>query len=268
MKSGEPVYQVFKVARVIVENHTTRRLVFDDAIDNAHPGQFVMVWLPGIGEKPYSICENDPLSIVVSNVGSFSKKFASLLAGERIWIRGPFGQGFSLIGKKLLLAAGGYGAAPLLFLAHQASLNGSEIRVCLGARSGADLLLQNDFAALGCEIVIATNDGSHGMQGLVTAAVKSVIERFTADYLFACGPVPMMCAIARLCKQTNLHAQFSLEAVMRCGIGICGSCEMDEETRNTIGLPPGWLVCKDGPVFIKHISITVAVQGSNLGPCF
>ncbi len=250
MTKDDQAYQVFQVERVKNENHTTKRLTFNDSLENTQPGQFMMVWLPGIGEKPYSICENNPLSIVVSDVGAFSKALASLPEGERVWMRGPFGNGFSAVGKRHLLVAGGYGAASLLFLAHQACSNGSQIVVCLGARSGADLLLQNEFAELGCDVVVVTNDGSQGMQGLVTHAMESALKQSSFDCLFACGPMPMMCAVAGICEQNHLRAQFSLEAVMRCGIGLCGSCEIEEEYRRVIGLPPGWLACKDGPVFI------------------
>jgi dihydroorotate dehydrogenase electron transfer subunit len=251
MNNRSQAYQVFRITRVMIESHTTRRLVFDGSLGNARPGQYVMVWLPGIGEKPYSICENDPLSVVVSDVGPFSHQLALITAGQRIWIRGPFGNSFSLYGKKNILAAGGYGAAPLLFLAQQARQNGTDVIVCLGARSSADLLLQDDFSHLGCEVVTATNDGSQGMHGLVTSAVNAVIDRFSADCLYACGPVPMITAISEISSQNKLHSQFSLETNLRCGMGLCGSCEMDVESRNSIGLPPGWLVCSDGPVFIK-----------------
>ena len=94
-----------------------------------------MIWLPGIGEKPYSILNNDPFSIAVTSVGPFSSALFDLNIGSRIWARGPFGQGFKLEGSRHLLVGGGYGAAPLLFLAVRARSRNDDVKVCLGARS-------------------------------------------------------------------------------------------------------------------------------------
>jgi dihydroorotate dehydrogenase electron transfer subunit len=104
---------------------------------------------------------------------------------------------------------------------------------------------------LGCEVFITTNDGSLGEMGLVTRVVKSVLQHFKADTLYACGPVQMLAALAEICKQQKVASQLSWEAHIRCGIGLCGSCELDEEVRMAAGMPIGWLSCKDGPVYIN-----------------
>lgn len=210
-----------------------------------------MVWLPGIGEKPYSIFDCDPFSIAVTSAGPFSNALYNLTIGSRVWVRGPLGHGFRLDGSRHLLVGGGYGAAPLLFLARQVGSPKDRVKICLGARTAGDLLMADAFKALGCEVYITTNDGSLGEMGLVTQAVESVLQYFKADTLYACGPVSMLSALAGICKQQKAASQLSWEAQMRCGIGLCGSCELDEEVRISAGLPVGWLTCKDGPVYIN-----------------
>jgi len=226
-------------------------MVFDQPLDNAEPGQFVMLWLPGVGEKPFSILNNDPFSIAVTSVGPFSSTLFNLNIGSRVWARGPFGQGFILEGSHHLLVGGGYGAAPLLFLAQQARTLSDEVRVCLGARSAGELMMVEAFRTLGCEVLITTDDGSAGEKGLVTKVVDHALRTSKIDSLYACGPVPMLSALSELAQREKMPAQLSWEANMRCGIGLCGSCELEDEVRKSAGIPTGWLTCKDGPVYIQ-----------------
>lgn len=211
-----------------------------------------MLWLPGVGEKPFSILNNDPFSIAVTSVGPFSSALFDLKIGSRVWARGPFGQGFKLEGRSNLLAGGGYGAAPLLFLAEQARSRNNVVKVCLGARSAGDLMMIDAFKALGCEVFVSTDDGSFGTAGLVTRLVDQVLQNSQIDILYACGPVPMLSALSKICRNKKIPAQLSWEANMRCGIGLCGSCELEGVTRKSAGIPPGWLTCKDGPVFFQQ----------------
>jgi len=244
-------YQRFRIDHIRDENKATRSLIFDQPLNGAAPGQFVMLWLPGIGEKPYSILNCDPFSITVSSVGPFSSALFDLNIGSRVWARGPLGKGFKLEGRRHLLVGGGYGAAPLLFLAQQACSRNDEVTVCLGARSIADLMMIDAFKGLGCEILVSTDDGSYGEAGLVTKVVGQILQSSRIETLYACGPLPMLSALSEICKNKKIRAQLSWEANMRCGIGLCGSCELDERTRKTAGIPVGWLTCKDGPVYIQ-----------------
>ena len=249
--NNHPAYQTFRLVQIRQENSTTKSLIFDQPLYYAQPGQFVMVWLPAIGEKPFSIFDDDPFSIAVTSVGPFSNALYNLAVGNRVWVRGPLGHGFCRDGNRHLLVGGGYGAAPLLFLARQVSNKKDRVKVCLGARTAGELLLADAFKTLGCEVFITTNDGSLGEMGLVTQAVESVLQNFKADTLYACGPVPMLSALAEICKKQKVASQLSWEAQMRCGIGLCGSCELEEKVRVSVGLPAGWLTCKDGPVQIN-----------------
>ncbi len=243
-------YQSFRLSESFQGNSATKILKFDQPLNTARPGQFVMVWLPEIGEKPFSILNDAPFSLAVTSIGPFSSALHHLSAGSRIWVRGPFGQGFKLDGHRHLLVGGGYGAAPLYFLARQARSRDDEVQVCLGARSKDGILLADDFKNIGCQVTITTDNGSQGEKGLVTQAVKSVLRSSTVEALYACGPVALLSALVLMCREEKVAAQLSWEANMRCGIGLCGSCELEEDVRSVAGIPSGWLTCKDGPVFI------------------
>ncbi len=230
------------VSEVRVENERTKTFLFDGTLP-AQPGQFVMTWLPDVGEKPFSIAGDKPLTLTVVAVGPFSRALHRLNVGDRLWVRGPLGQGFRIVGERLLLAGGGYGVAPLLFLSRKALSRGGEVAVCVGARTAKDVLLVDDFERAGATVRVTTEDGSLGERGLVTHAVERAIAEERPDVLYACGPVLMLEALDRLCATHALPRQLSWEALMRCGMGLCGSCEL-----KVPGSPPGWLACQDGPV--------------------
>jgi dihydroorotate dehydrogenase electron transfer subunit len=224
------------VREVRVENPRTRTLVLDAAWQ-ATPGQFAMVWLPGLDEKPFGVRHDDPLSFTVTAVGPFSRVLNRLAVGERVWVRGPFGRGYRPVGNDHLLIAGGYGVVPLQFLASRLVPTGGRVRVVNGARSAKDLLLDDAFRATGAEVWVATEDGSAGTRGLVTDVVGDLLALDPPTAVYACGPRGMLTVVEALCRRHRLPGQLSWEAYMRCGMGLCGSCEHD-----------GWLVCSDGPV--------------------
>jgi dihydroorotate dehydrogenase electron transfer subunit len=258
------MHETFTITEIRTENYRTKTFIFDKPLPNVQPGQYVMAWLPDVGEKPFSIAGNDPLALMVVAVGPSSEALHRLNVGDRVWVRGPLGQGFALHGRHHLLVGGGYGVAPLLFLTQTAFAAGHTVEVCIGARTAEDVLLagafmSTDFNGLGKiesvssvqsvdKLMITTEDGSLGERGLVTQAVEASIATRRPDCVYACGPVPMLTALARQCQTHDLPHQFSWEAHLRCGMGICGSCELDAQTRQAANIPAGWLVCKDGPV--------------------
>jgi dihydroorotate dehydrogenase electron transfer subunit len=231
--------RAYTIAQVRVENPTVRTLVLEGSMQAA-PGQFVMAWLPGLDEKPFSLSGANPLALTVARVGPFTTALHSLAAGQRIWLRGPLGRPFSLCQGPLMLICGGCGAAPLFFLAQVARDAGLPVHALLGARTAGGLFFQDRFAALGCVVHVATDDGSAGRLGTAVDAAISLLQskRVPADTLYACGPEPMLEAVYRLAHGRHLPCQLSYEAYMRCGIGVCGSCSRG-----------GCLVCRDGPVF-------------------
>lgn len=247
MKPSLP--QVARIVQIVDESPRVRTLVFDLSMA-ADPGQFVMAWLPGVDEKPFSLMRAQPVTLTIARVGPFSSAVHRLGVGDRLWLRGPLGQPFILPpieagrplagrtnGEALLLVAGGYGVAPLHFLAERARAQGWEMWVVIGAQTAADVVLADRFAALGAQVRIATEDGSRGEQGLATDAVERLLDSTRFRMMYACGPEPMLEAIEGLAQRYRLPAQLSYERYMRCGFGVCGSCSRD-----------GWLVCRDGPV--------------------
>lgn len=240
------MHHLYHVKNTRRENYRTVTLALDQPL-NAEPGQFVMVWLPSVGEKPYSVTSGNPLTLTVVNVGVFSAALCALEHGDKLWIRGPFGHGFQLQGQTLMLVGGGYGVAPLYFLSQQAVSQGCQVAVCIGAASAQDVLLRETLEDAGCSVRITTEDGSLGDTGFVTELVNDLIPDIKPDWLYACGPPGMLQAVSSLCIVHKLSHQLSWEAHIRCGLGVCGHCECEGIHTS---LPAGWLVCQDGPVQI------------------
>ena len=228
------LHTVAKITGTRRENEIVTTLTLDCKLDaKATPGQFVMLWLPGFDEKPYSVAGISPFTISVGARGPFSSRLCSMKKGEQIWVRGPYGRGFELKGKNILLVGGGYGFAPLRYLAQMAKKKKIKATAICGARSRG--LLMEPAA---CVTIFTTDDGSAGTKGTVLAAMESMFQKQKFDVVYTCGPEKMMGAVARLAKKSKADCQMLTERYMKCGIGICGHC--------TCG---GRLVCFDGPRF-------------------
>ena len=225
-----------RIARISQETSKIKTFTLDGSLV-AQPGQFVMVWLPRLNEKPFSVVNDEPLTLTVAEVGPFSARLHELKVGDRLWIRGPMGRGFNIAGQRPLLVGGGYGVAPLVFLASRASQVSHKVAV-VGAATKDDLFFEARFAASGCEVVVVTEDCSAGEGGLCTDVVEVLLSEQHFDGVYACGPEAMLDRVEELCRQHGIPGQLSKEAYMRCGMGVCGSCQRD-----------GLLVCSDGPVF-------------------
>jgi dihydroorotate dehydrogenase electron transfer subunit len=241
MKTSLP--QVARIVSMQDESPKVRTLVLDLAIE-AEPGQFVMVWLPGVDEKPFSLVAGRPVTLAVARVGPFTEQIFRLGVGDRLWVRGPLGRPFrppprtGQAGEAgLLLVCGGYGVAPMHFLAQRALAAGWPVTVVVGAQRASEVVYAQRFVALGARVVITTDDGSLGRKGLATDAARDLLEEGTYCGLYACGPEPMLEALEGLVQELGIPGQLSYERYMRCGLGVCGSCSRQ-----------GWLVCRDGPV--------------------
>lgn len=228
--------QPVRIVAVRDENDRTKTFVFD-ARWQAEPGQFLMAWLPRFDEKPFSLVDVDPVTITVAAVGPFTRLLHRLQSGGQVWLRGPFGQGFVAAGQRLLGVGGGYGVAPLSFLARRVAAAGLTMTVVVGAYTAADLLFVDRLLSEGADVRLTTEDGSAGTRGLVTAEVAPLLASGAFDGLVACGPHGMLAALSSLAQSYGVPAQLSWEAYMRCGMGLCGSCEHE-----------GRLLCLDGPV--------------------
>ena len=215
------------------------------------PGQFVMVACGAnrdpLLRRPFSVHWADAdgtIQLLVRVLGRGTAALAQIRAGEALSLVGPLGRGFSLETRQPCLVGGGIGAAPLLLLARRLVEKGLKPLMLLGAATAAEAtLLQQDFQALGCSLALATDDGSLGHRGFVTELLSA--QAAQADKLYACGPQPMMAAVARFGAERGIACEVSLETAMACGLGACLGCAVPDPAR------PGAYrhVCKDGPVF-------------------
>jgi len=229
--------QTVPISEIRDETRTLRTFVLKAEAPEAEPGQFVMLWLPGVDEKPMSIASPAPLTVTVARVGPFSTELHQRKVGDRVGWRGPYGRGFALDkDRPALLVSGGAGVGPIYFLATRAIERRYRVTVALGARTANDLLYVERFRALGTDPIIATDDGTAGHHGYVTELVTRHLDDQPAIY--ACGPEAMLVALHRLCRKHDIPGQLSLERYIKCGFGICGQCALN-----------GFLVCQDGPVF-------------------
>jgi dihydroorotate dehydrogenase electron transfer subunit len=248
------IHRALRVKRVVPEGQAGVSLMLDGDLP-AEPGQFVMVWLPGVEERPFTVMDDAPLSLTIARVGPFTCALCALEPGARLWVRGPYGHGFPLQGRRLLLLGGGSGAAALPLLARRALERGAEVLVALGARTAEQLMLAWRFAELGLAPLIATDDGSAGFHGTVLEAVAEPLQARWPEAVYACGPEPMLRAVARRCQELNLPSWVSLERAMKCGLGVCGNCHWGEK-----------LVCRDGPVFPGALLLEVTPAPEALIP--
>ncbi|MDD2455714.1 MAG: dihydroorotate dehydrogenase electron transfer subunit [Kiritimatiellae bacterium] len=221
----------------------------------ARPGQFVHVRVPGIGaaslRRPFSIFGADcgRLKILYKNVGRGTAEMTRLRTGDKLQVIGPLGNGFPLEPEgEALLVAGGYGVAPLFFLAGRLPRAGVAL---IGGRAATDILAREDFERIGWRVRVATQDGSLGEKGLVTDLLDRELERLRQKGLrgeiFACGPEGMSRAVGERAAAAGMRGWLSLDKRMVCGVGACLACV--QKLRRADGSTWIGRVCHDGPVF-------------------
>lgn len=220
------------------------------------PGQFVHIKIPQLDHRilrrPFSIFNVEPekgvLSVVYKVVGDGTQRLSSLGSDTNISIIGPLGNGFSKSCelRTPVIVAGGYGCAATYLVAKRSAVKPI---VLIGGRSKDDLLLLEEFAALGCDVRTSTDDGSAGHHGLVTALLDDILVNKKSDIdVFACGPTPMLMAVGNMMLAANLDAELSLDEAMCCGVGACFACVIKQKADND----DGWKYvrsCAEGPVF-------------------
>ena len=235
------------IERVVDETPTIRTLYFnDDVISKVLPGQFAMVWIPGINELPMSVMvsEKDGQGgFTVRKRGISSTGLYNLEVGKQIGVRGPYGNSFDIKDGKILLIGGGTGLVPLMRLIAFAKPS-NEITLLMGSKTKEEVFFEETaqkFQKLFKQDVIitpVTEDGSYGEKGYVTDVLEKLLEENTYDAIYTCGPELMMYKTVKLANEKGIFVQASLERMMKCGVGICGSCCVNED-----------LVCRDGTVF-------------------
>lgn len=225
------------------ETPLVRSYVFDYPV-RAQPGQFVMLWLPGVDEKPISIAFDDgkAYTLAVAAVGAMTQELAKKKVGDFIGIRGPYGTNFTWKrGQRIAMLAGGYGAAPLYFATAKAVKDNCKIDFFHGAREEKHLVFANRIKKLrNVKYVPATNDGSAGFCGTNIAAWQEAMKNGAKyDLIMTCGPELMMKCVSDIANRKKIPAQISIERYMKCGFGICGNCCVDNS-----GIP----ICKKGTI--------------------
>lgn len=223
------MYEAVRIKRSEIVAKNIKEIVFERC-DDARAGQFYMLWLPGVDEFPMSISRirKNERGIMVKVIGEGTKKLYEKNLGEKIWVRGPYGRYYRKQ-ENALIVAGGIGIASLLPLTE--TIN--DYIIIIGAKS-KDELIRIDAK----NVVYCTDDGSFGVKGTAVDIARKYMEERDFSVVYGCGPEPMLYALFKLCEDFGIKCQLSLERYMKCGIGLCGSCEID-----------GYLVCKDGPVF-------------------
>ena len=216
-------------------------LVGDGAVD----GEFVDIGIPGYYlRRPLSVCDKEDgrLTVVYKVVGEGTKVLSQMAVGAVLEVLTGLGRGFDpdACQADALLIGGGLGVPPLYLLAKELKARGKKVTAVLGFNKADEIILADDFKAVCDEVVISTADGSVGVKGFVTDAIKALQPGY--DYFYTCGPMVMMKAV---CAVLEGAGEASLEERMGCGAGFCYGCSI--QTKNG---PKR--VCKDGPVFKKE----------------
>jgi len=221
-----------KILDVVEEAKGYKTFLFAYPSD-CQPGQFLMVWLPRIDEKPLTLSysKDGVLGITVQLRGVFTKALFDLKKGDSFGVRGGFGNGYVIDNqKKSCIITGGSGTAAVLpLLAKLQAPN-----VIIGAQSKDYLLYINKLP----NAFFTTDDGSYGFHGNVAEAFDNLTSKERIDVAYVCGSEKMTAAIITICKQRGIECQFAMERYMKCGIGVCGTCTCGKKR-----------VCIDGPVF-------------------
>lgn len=233
--------RVVRLIRAERETSEVKSLYFrDELCSQASPGQYVMVWAPGVDEVPMSLSAiGEVSSVTVRCVGQATKAMSDMKNGDRMGVRGPFGNGFTVSGVAPLIVGGGVGVASLAPLAESMVSRGVEPTFVLGARS-VDLFLFRDrlLHLLGDHLVLATDDGSMGFRGFASECAAELMGKRHFDYIYTCGPELMMLSVFAVAERYGVPTQASLERYIKCAFGLCGSCAVGP-----------YRVCVDGPVF-------------------
>ena len=223
-------------------------LSFPRGAKEAKPGQFIAMYCEDgtkLLPRPISICgidaENGTLRVVYRIAGEGTRLFSEMKEGDSLEVLGPLGNGFTMKEEKAIIVGGGIGIPPMLELAKQLSC---EKTVVLGYRD--ELFLKEEFEAC-ADVVVATEDGSCGTKGTVIDAINEA--NVDGAVICACGPMPMLKALAEYAEAHDMEAQISLEERMACGIGACLGCICKTKKKDHHTNVNNQRICKDGPVF-------------------
>ncbi|MCK5283437.1 MAG: dihydroorotate dehydrogenase electron transfer subunit [Nanoarchaeota archaeon] len=236
--------EIFTIKKIIDETPSVKTFFIKGKI-GMQPGQFFMVWLPGVDEKPFTLSYTgkNP-AVTIRRNGKSTEAFHKLKPGDKIGLRGPFGKGFTIHKhKKVAIVAGGIGMIALASLAE--ALPGSTI-IC-GAKTKDEMIFHKRFRMHCC-----SDDGSIGPKCFSPQLFETMLKEKKFDFVYTCGPEIMIKAMLDLCLKYKIPMEASLERYMKCGIGVCASCVCGNK-----------LICKDGPVFPDKELIKMDDFGKN-----
>ncbi|MGB9786253.1 MAG: dihydroorotate dehydrogenase electron transfer subunit [Infirmifilum uzonense] len=237
-------------AEVVEAEHKGNNVILRLRVNLAvpSPGQFIMLWVPNIGEIPLSVADYEAgeLLLAITRRGKVTGHiYENVKVGERLFVRGPYGKPFTLppSGTRALLVAGGSGIAPIHFLAKRLAESHVNCTAVIGFKTLREALLVESFRR-NCRTIVTTDDGTLGIKGLATEATERLLDYESFDRAYACGPEPLIEKALTLSSSKNIPFEASMERYMRCAVGVCGSCVLE---------PVGLRVCKDGPVFPDEV---------------
>jgi len=224
------------------ETSDIKTIMFEYSEDTT-PGQFFMIWIPRVDEIPMSVSyiSKKVKGITFKRVGEATDALFELKEGDKIGIRGPYGNGFKIDGKTILFVAGGTGIAMITPTVEKAIDKNISTKVIIGAKNKDELFFETRLKKYGAEVYVSTDDGSKGYKGVTTDLAKQIITNNKFDLILTCGPELMMKKLFDISQ--NIPFQASLERYMKCGFGICGQCCVGKGLR----------VCTEGPVFDKKM---------------
>jgi dihydroorotate dehydrogenase electron transfer subunit len=239
----------------------TLTLVAPEIADQARPGQFVQIAVPSGREfllrRPFSIHQASrkggwagTLEIAFSALGPGTKWLATVESHHSLDVIGPLGRPFPFPREptNCLLVGGGYGVAPLYFLAQELRARGKRVDMIVGARDQERIFKSVEAKRLSVAVTMTTEDGSLGERGKVTDVLPSMVTRCESEVVYACGPNPMLRAVAEYCSEQGIPSQVAVEELMACGLGVCWTCVVPVIRRDG----SGWdylRSCVEGPVF-------------------
>ncbi|TSC79190.1 MAG: dihydroorotate dehydrogenase electron transfer subunit [Candidatus Peregrinibacteria bacterium Gr01-1014_25] len=260
--------RTYRIVEVKQETEMVRTYTFDGSL-GAKPGQCLMVWLPGVDEVPMSVAYDDGArtKITFFAVGDMTNELARRGVGDLVGLRGPFGTFYEWSpGQHIVLVAGGYGAAPMYFVAKETVQHGCTLEVIVGARGKEHLLYVEELESLPhVSLHVATNDGSAGYKGFNTDILEKLLSSCPRDsknakskqcspidQVFACGPELMLKRVSEITAAHGVPSQLSMERYMKCGYGLCGNCVVD---------PLGIRMCIEGPVVKNDVCVKIEEFG-------
>lgn len=219
------------------------------------PGQFAHIYCGGgvysLTRRPISISKvvGGELGFLFQVKGEGTRWLAQRKAGDLVDAIVPLGDGCYTLPQSgsIIIAAGGIGYAPVIFLAQAAAAQGLAVQMALGARGKDSLYCLDEMEKLGIPVQIATEDGSVGEQGFVTAPLERMLQSAKPSAIYSCGPEPMLKAVAHMGKRYGVPVQVSMEERMACGVGACKGCVVSVKTADGTHYHN---VCSDGPVFL------------------